>query len=65
MQLDLKAVIGALFCVYGSILSVYGLMSDPALYARSLGLNVNLGWGLALLAFGLCLVGFSKHPDGE
>ena len=31
---------------------VFGLLSDKAIYARSLGININLWWGLALLAFG-------------
>ena len=34
------------------MLSVYGIVSDPAIYARSLSINVNLDWGLVLLAFG-------------
>jgi membrane protein implicated in regulation of membrane protease activity len=27
-------------------------VSDPAIYERSLGINVNLWWGLVLFAFG-------------
>ena len=34
-------------------------MSDAAIYARSLGINVNLWWGLVLLAFGLVMLGFA------
>lgn len=35
------------------ILTVYGLVSDPAIYARhSLGENVNLHWGAVFAAFG-------------
>src|SRR6267142_746045 len=30
--------------------------SDPALYQRSLGININLWWGLALLVFGVTML---------
>ena len=41
----------------GALLVAYGLTSDAAIYERSLGYNVNVGWGLCLLAFGLvCLL---------
>ncbi|HEU0052524.1 MAG TPA: hypothetical protein VFQ39_05075, partial [Longimicrobium sp.] len=30
----------------------YGLVSDRAIYERSLGHNVNLTWGICVLAFG-------------
>ena len=53
MNFDLRLPIGALFTVYGAVLTGYGLLGDKAQYARSLGLNVNLGWGVVLLVFGL------------
>ncbi len=53
MYFDLRLPIGALFTVYGVLLAGYGVLSDKAQYARSLGLNVNVGWGLVLLVFGL------------
>ena len=39
------------------LLTGYGLVSDNAIYARSLGINVNLWWGLVLLGFGLVMLG--------
>ena len=56
MSFDLRIAIGGLFTVYGVLLALYGLLGDSAQYARSLGLNVNLLWGLVLLAFGLCML---------
>jgi hypothetical protein len=35
------------------VLVAYGLVSDPAIYARSLGWNVNLWWGLVTALFGV------------
>ena len=49
MNFDLRLPIGALFTLYGVLLTGYGLLGDKAQYARSLGLNVNLGWGVVLL----------------
>ncbi len=53
MGLDIRLPIGGLFTVLGAILAGYGLLGDHTVYARSLGYNVNLVWGLVLLVFGL------------
>jgi len=42
----------SIFWITGLLLVVYGLFSDPAIYARSLGYNVNLYWGAILAVFG-------------
>ncbi len=59
MRLDLRLPIGMMFTLLGAILVVYGLASDRAIYARSLGINVNLWWGLVLLAFGAVMLFFA------
>jgi hypothetical protein len=59
MNLDVRFPIGGMFSIFGAILTVYGLVSDRAIYARSLGINVNLWWGLVLLAFGLGMLTFA------
>ncbi len=56
MRLDLRLPIGLMFSLFGAILVVYGLVSNPAIYQRSLGINVNLWWGVVLLAFGLVML---------
>jgi uncharacterized membrane protein YfcA len=33
----------------------FGAASGSAIYQRSLGINVNLYWGLVLLAFGIIM----------
>ena len=61
MDLDIRAPIGLLFLSLGGLLILYGLVSDPAIYAaHSLGLNVNLGWGLALAAFGVVMLALTR-----
>jgi hypothetical protein len=56
MAIDIRLPIGLLFVVLGALLAGFGVVSDPAIYARSLGYNVNLWWGLTLLCFGAVLL---------
>ena len=57
MNLDVRLPIGLMFSVFGVLLAVFGLISDPKIYAEhSLGINVNLDWGLVLLVFGLTML---------
>jgi hypothetical protein len=59
--LDVRIPIGGLFTTLGLLLAGYGLATagDPTHYARSLSVNINLWWGLVMLAFGLLLLGAS------
>ena len=59
MKLDLRLPIGLMFAIFGAMLTVFGLVSGDAIYDRSLGINVNLWWGLVLLAFGLVMLAFA------
>jgi hypothetical protein len=52
MGIDLRYPIGLLFITFGVLLVLYGLFSGTAAYARSLGIDVNLWWGLIMLIFG-------------
>ena len=57
MNLDIRLPIGLTFGIIGAILVVFGLVSDPKIYERSLGINVNLIWGVVLAVSGLvCLL---------
>src|SRR5215217_8137941 len=53
--LDLRLPIGGLLAVLGVMLAAYGAATNGnvARYARSGGLNINLWWGLVLLATGI------------
>jgi protein-S-isoprenylcysteine O-methyltransferase Ste14 len=65
MGLDIRIPIGAMFAILGALLMVYGFLSDPSLYQRSLGMNVNLWWGIVLLAFGLIMLWLAKMASGR
>lgn len=58
MGLDIKIPIGLMFTVLGLLLAIFGLATsgDAELYERSLGININLWTGLAMLAFGVFML---------
>ncbi|MDR0499303.1 MAG: hypothetical protein LBH03_06195 [Holophagales bacterium] len=57
MRFDLRFPIGLLFVVFGVILAIYGLVTPETMYVRSLGLNINLVWGIVMLIFGGIMLG--------
>jgi hypothetical protein len=59
VRLDIRWPIGGMFTIFGVILVLYGIFSSPAIYEKSLGINVNLWWGVALLVFGLVMLAFA------
>lgn len=70
MRLDVRWPIGGMFTITGGLLVVYGLFSDRAMYEKSLGINVNLWWGLVSLVFGLVMLAFAvramrPRPPGQ
>lgn len=62
---DLRYPIGGLFVALGALLAGYGVVTadDAALYARAGGVNVNLWWGVAMLAFGLAFVALAARAS--
>ncbi|MDG3005827.1 hypothetical protein [Paludisphaera mucosa] len=55
MSLDIRVPIGLLFLALGGLLAGFGAVThftNPAMYAKSLEVNVNLWWGLVMIAFG-------------
>jgi hypothetical protein len=59
MGFDIRIPLGVMFAIIGVLLTGFGLASDPAIYQRSLGININLWWGLALLVFAAALMGLA------
>ena len=63
MNLDIRLPIGLLFASLGALLAVFGLFTgftDSALYDRSLGININLWWGLVLVIFGAIMIALGR-----
>ena len=57
-MLDLRWPIGLMFSLIGALLVIYGAAtsSDTAMYAHSLGKNINLVWGIVLFIFGILML---------
>ena len=64
LALDLRAPLGLLFSLLGLMLGAYGLASDRAIYAQSLGFNLNLWCGLAMIIFGGAMLALSRRSNG-
>ena len=61
MGLDIRLPIGMMFTLIGLLLAVSGFLTnaDTKMYQCSLGININLIWGLALFVFGTWAVGYA------
>jgi hypothetical protein len=65
MHLDVRIPLGLLFLILGIILVVFGLTSDPAIYAQhSLGQNVNVFWGAIFAVFGAAMLLLTRRRSG-
>jgi hypothetical protein len=62
MPLDIRVPIGLMFTLMGALLAAYGLFGSHEIYARSLGLNINLIWGSVLLVCGAFLIVMGSRP---
>jgi uncharacterized membrane protein len=67
MNVDIRLPIGGMFSIIGLLLIVYGLMTtgDADLYARSLGINMNLWWGLVMLVFGGSMFHYGRRAKSR
>jgi len=65
--LDIRLPIGGMFAVVGLIIAIYGLATggDERMYARALGVNINLWWGLIMLAFGVLMLALGRRGSRE
>lgn len=61
MGLDIRTPLGVMFTILGLLLAGFGLVSDRAIYQRSLGIDINLWWGLVLLVFGAAMLWFGRR----
>jgi len=61
MKIDIRTPVGLMFAFVGLLLVGYGLLSGPAVYERSLGININLWWGLAMTSFGALMLWLARR----
>jgi hypothetical protein len=63
VKVDVRIPMGMMFTLMGAVLMAFGLSTanNPEIYARSLGMNLNLWGGVALLVFGLATIIFGRR----
>ena len=65
-MLDIRYPIGGMFIILGAILAIFGLVSDSRLYElHSLGININLGWGCVMAAFGIFMLAMAWRAQAK
>ncbi|WCJ60228.1 hypothetical protein NXS98_03610 [Fontisphaera persica] len=73
MGLDIRWPIGLMFLVVGLLMVIAGFTVPPEQLQRSLGININLMWGVGLLVFGGLMTFFAwrgsqkngQNPPGK
>ncbi len=63
MGLDLRVPIGMMFGMIGILLVVIGVVTKPD--AKTLGVNINLWWGLVLIAFAVFMLLTARHAAAK
>jgi uncharacterized membrane protein HdeD (DUF308 family) len=64
MNLDLRVPMGLMFTIIGALMSIFGAFTrGSAIYQRSAGVNINLIWGIAMLAFGIAMFTVGRRRD--
>jgi len=64
MNFDLRLPIGILFTLFGLILTIYGVITRGSeIYQKSLGVNMNINWGIVLLVFGGLMLFLAKRGN--
>ena len=65
MRFDLRLPVGLMFTTFGLILIAVGLFGDAALTEKSLGINLNLWWGIVELVFGSAMFFFGWRQSRQ
>jgi len=63
IEVDARIAVGMFSTLTGTILAAFGLSTRDQMnvYAKSLGIDANLWWGLALLVFGILMLAFGRR----
>jgi hypothetical protein len=59
-MMDIRVPVAVMFGTMGALLTGYGVFGDQSIYGRSLGININLVWGLVILTFAVTMLGLAK-----
>jgi hypothetical protein len=59
--MDIRLPMGLMFSIIGAIVAVYGLFTigAPMYQEHSLGIDINLWWGIIMTLFGVAMLGLT------
>jgi hypothetical protein len=61
VHVDLRLPLGSLFAILGILLVGYGCFAAPSVFERSLGINIDLWWGVVMIVFGVFMVTMARR----
>lgn len=67
MQVDARIAVGMFFTLTGTVLAAFGFSTRDRVdvYQKSLGIDANLWWGLALLVFGIVMLAYGRRGASQ
>jgi hypothetical protein len=67
MGLDIRIPLGLIFIIIGGIMGVFGLAThgNASLYEKSLGVDLNLTWGVIMFLFGAVMFFVGKRQKWQ
>jgi hypothetical protein len=67
IEVDARIAVGMFFTLTGTIIFAIGLSTRGRedLYLKTLGIDANLWWGLALLVFGIAMLAFGRRAQAR
>ena len=66
MGLDIRIPLGLIFLITGGIMALFGAFTRSSeIYARSMGININLIWGVIMFVFGLIMFVVGKRQKWQ
>ena len=63
--MDIRKPIGSMFSILGFILVVSGFIQNADDLKKSLGWNMNLYWGLVMIAFGIMMLVLARRAAAK
>jgi len=66
MGLDIRIPLGLIFIFTGGVMTIFGLFTqNSAIYDKSMGVNLNMGWGGIMLIFGAVMFFFGRRQKWQ
>ncbi|WP_158941288.1 hypothetical protein [Granulicella sp. S190] len=67
MGLDIRIPLGLIFLLIGGLMSVYGFVTrhSETIYDKSMGINLNLTWGLLMFIFGAIMYAVGRRQKWQ